>query len=532
MLEHNYLYKNSTTLKNKYGIRNKKKLYERCAHDAARAAVNFRYEPPPKKFNIAYLKLIHWSLFHKSFEWAGQTRDKSFVFEDGTTARMPNMRPKGHEFSFATGSQIQTELKQLEQMLTKKNNLRGLSRKEFAENAAEVFIALNHVHPFRKGNGRVQRMFLEKVGQAAGHRVDFSFITQERMTFACIEAMQHGNPQPMKDLFEDITNPKKALVLKEFISKMKSIEHEKINNCIVIAAKEGIIYNGVFRNFLAEGFVIEVEGTLVIGHKDDLSPEQIKSLQNGAHIFFQASNFTNLKETLIPKERLAPLTNEDLFARTSENPFVQALQKKIENLSKLVYGNAKLLNPRIDIINADPKFGKQFATQIIKNPKSISKLTGNTIFGIKSPDRKQAEEKVLLLSETFYDYAKTVQKTKEEILEQYQREQQRLGQSVEKPEKNLQNLFALSPEQQKEALSQSPALQQQVHLFARQLQNRLSPEDHKAIQEKKHAKLADMLGVSESKATEIATIVKQTKEAQYQMRAIKANRISSLAFTG
>ncbi|MDD9334328.1 MAG: cell filamentation protein Fic, partial [Bartonella sp.] len=78
----------------------------------------------------------HWSLFHQSFEWAGQTRDQAFTFADGTTARMPAMRPKGHAVPFAVGPQIQRELKQLEQMLTAKNNLQGLSRQQFAVEAA------------------------------------------------------------------------------------------------------------------------------------------------------------------------------------------------------------------------------------------------------------------------------------------------------------------------------------------------------------------------------------------------------------
>lgn len=251
-------------------------MYERCAHNAAREAVNFRYEPPPQNFDINYLKLIHWSLFHKTFEWAGQTRDTSFTFEDGTTARMPAMRPKGYEVPFAIGTQIKKELKQLEKTLSEKNNLKGLSRQEFAENAAEVFMALEHAHPFRKGNGRVNRMFMEKLGQAAGHQIDFSFITQKRMTAACIEAMQYGNPQPMKDLFEDITHPQKSLVLKEFITQMRDAGLDEINNRIVVAAKKDIAYEGTFRGFSAEGFVMEVDRAFVVGHKDDLPQSSLK----------------------------------------------------------------------------------------------------------------------------------------------------------------------------------------------------------------------------------------------------------------
>ncbi|WP_330169092.1 BID domain-containing T4SS effector [Bartonella grahamii] len=532
MLEQNYLYKGTSTLKNKYGIKSPQKLYERCAHNAAREAVNFRYEPPPQNFDFTYLKLIHWSLFHKTFEWAGQTRDTSFTFEDGTTARMPAMRPKGYEVPFAIGPQIKKELKQLEKTLSEKNNLKGLSRQEFAENAADVFIALEHAHPFRKGNGRVNRMFMEKLGQAAGHQIDFSFITQKRMTAACIEAMQYGNPQPMKDLFEDITHPQKSLVLKEFITQMRDAGLDEINNRIVVAAKKDIAYEGTFRGFSAEGFVMEVDRAFVVGHKDDLPPEQVKTLQNGARLCFQKNNVQSFKETLIPQETLAPLTHDELFSRISNAPYVEACRKEIENLSKLVYGKAHALNTKMDILTADPSLGNQFADEVLHNPHSISKLAGRKIFELKSPSRRQAEQAAPQLSQTLKNYSTITQQTKNEILEHHQREQKRLSYTVEKPGKNLQTLFALPEEQQREALLHSPELRQELHSFSRQLHNRLSSEDRKAIQEKDHTRLACLLGVSESKAKEIAHTVKQTKEVQCQMRTLKVSRSSSLALTG
>ncbi|VEJ45898.1 BID domain-containing T4SS effector [Bartonella vinsonii] len=531
MLEQNYLYKNGQALKNKYGIKDPQRLYKRCAHDTARAAVNFRHEPPPQKFDAAYIKTIHWSLFYQTFEWAGQTRDKAFTFADGSTARMPAMRPKGHEVPFAVGSQIQKELKQLERRLSAKNNLRGLSRQEFAAEAAEVFMALNHAHPFRKGNGRVSRMFMEKLGQAAGHQIDFSFVTQQRMTVACVEAMQHNNPQPMKDLFEDITHPQKAFLLKEFISQMRNSGLSEINNRVVIAAKEGVTYEGIYRGSSAEGFVMEVDGVFVIGHKDDLTPEQVKTLRNGAQVCFEKTNIQNLRETLIPKENLAPLTNEELFARVANDPFVETCRKEVENLLKTVYRNPRVLNTQLDMIATDSDLGEQIADQITQNPTSICKLAGRKVLGIRSPARRRAEEKLSNLSEAFRTYSTVAQQTKEDVLEQHTREQNRLSQPVEKPERALQNLFSLPLEQQREALLHSSALQQKLHVFSRQLHNRLSSEERQAIQEKDCTRLACLLGTSESKAKEITKVMKCTKEAQCQMRSLKISRSSSLALT-
>ncbi|WP_019221920.1 BID domain-containing T4SS effector [Bartonella senegalensis] len=531
MLEHNYLYKNSKTLKNKYGIKDPQRLYERCAHDATREAINFRLESLPQKFDLAYLKKIHWSLFHKSFEWAGYTRDETFTFADGSSARMPAMRPKGYEVPFAVGSQIKRELKQLEQKLNAKNNLQGLSRQEFAENAAEVFMVLDHAHPFRKGNGRTQRMFMEKLGQAAGYNIDFSVITKERLTKASIAAMQHGNIQLMKDLFEDITHPQKSLLLKEFISQMRNSGLEEINEHVVVAAKEGVRYDGIYKGCSAEGFVMELEDGFVVGHKDDLTPEQVKTLQNGDPLLFEKSNVFSLKEILIPKETIPPLTNEQLAERLTNNCGVESYRHAVENLSKRVYGKSSALSEIVDMVNIDPSLGSEFADQIAQNPKSLCKLAGRKVLGIRSPDRRRAEEAVPQLCETLKSYADMVQYTMESFLEQHQREQRRTARSVEKPGRDLQNLFSLSPEQQRETLSHSPALQKQLHLFAHQLQTRLSSEEQRAIQEDNCLRLSCMLGVSESKAKEITKAVKQTKEAQCQMRTLKISRSSARAMT-
>ncbi|WP_208441184.1 BID domain-containing T4SS effector [Bartonella raoultii] len=532
MLEQNYFYKGTPTLKNKYGIKDPQKLYERMAHDTAREAVNFRHEPPPLKFDATYLKLIHWSLFHHAFEWAGQTRDTSFTFEDGSTARMPAMRPKGYETPFAVGSQIKKELKQLERTLNEKNNLKGLSRQEFAENAADVFMALEHAHPFRKGNGRVHRMFMEKLGQAAGHTIDFSFTTKGRMTAASIEAMQYGNSQPMKDLFEDITHPQKSLILKEFTSQMREAGLDEINNRVVVAAKEGVAYEGIFRGASAEGFVMEVEGGFVVGHKDNLSPEQVKTLQNGDRLYFQKTNIQNVKETLIPQETLVPLSPEELFAKVSNDTYVEACRKEVQQLSKVVYGKSHALKTKMDAITADPSLGTQIADEILENPQSVSKLSGRKMFDMKSPNRRHAEQAVPKLSQSLKDYSAITQQTKNEILENHQREQNRRSAIVEKPGKNLQNLFSLPEEQQREALLHSPALRQELHTLSRQLHNRLSSDERKAIQEKDHTRLACLLGTSESKAKEIAQTVKNTRDAQYQVRSLEVSRSSSLALTG
>ncbi|WP_375660422.1 Fic family protein, partial [Bartonella sp. CL74QHWL] len=101
-----------------------------------------------------------------------------------------------------------------------------------------LFNALNQLHPFREGNGRTQRVFFEKLAQAAGHQLDFSLVTKERMMLASVSIAENGDLEPMQHLFEDISNPNKILLLKEFMSSMKELGRN-VNDRPVMVTKEG-----------------------------------------------------------------------------------------------------------------------------------------------------------------------------------------------------------------------------------------------------------------------------------------------------
>jgi len=144
-----------------------------------------------------------------------------FTFSDGTTASMPTMSKEGARVGFASGSQIQKGMEAFDSTLKERDYLKGLSREEFAEQAAGMFAFLNHVHPFREGNGRTQRAFFEKMANAAGHKLDFSLVTSERMPLVSIAASEQGDLAPMKHMFEDISNPQKRHILREFFTAMR-----------------------------------------------------------------------------------------------------------------------------------------------------------------------------------------------------------------------------------------------------------------------------------------------------------------------
>ena len=97
---------------------------------------------------------------------------------------MPSMAKIGGK-GFAYGEEIDRGLNDFMSTLKKNNYFKGLDRNTFTDKAADAFSYLNEIHPFREGNGRTQRSFFTALAHNAGHNLDFSVISAERMRSIC-----------------------------------------------------------------------------------------------------------------------------------------------------------------------------------------------------------------------------------------------------------------------------------------------------------------------------------------------------------
>jgi fido (protein-threonine AMPylation protein) len=158
------------------------------------------------------LKAIHRHLFQDIYEWAGHTRDERVKLSDGTIATEPVLRKVGGQ-PFMKGPLIAGNLKRITGRLRDENYLRCLSREEFSHRAATLMVELNGMHPFREGNGRTQRVFVVELAREAGHKLDFSCVTRERMIQASIAGNEKNDPAMMQRLFNEISNPLRVAAL-------------------------------------------------------------------------------------------------------------------------------------------------------------------------------------------------------------------------------------------------------------------------------------------------------------------------------
>ncbi len=271
-----YTLPDGLTLKNKLGITNYEELEiaeTRCVTD--RLSDLRLGQVPTGDFDAAHLKAIHWHLFQDVYEWAGHTRDERVRLSDGTIATEPVLR-KVDGKPFTDGPHIAQGLARITGKLAEENCLRGLPQEEFANRAADLMVDLNGVHPFREGNGRTQRVFMEALAQQAGHTLDFLVVSRERMIQASIAGNENDNPNMMRRLFREISDPARVAELRKAIA---ALDQHKFawNDCYIATAEPGHKVHVRLAGIAGDQFMARTQTAILIGKTSDLPdrrPEQ------------------------------------------------------------------------------------------------------------------------------------------------------------------------------------------------------------------------------------------------------------------
>lgn len=170
-----YLLSGSTCLINRLGIMDTQALNEAEAVISEVAFAELIANPIEPTFNLEHLCRIHHYLFRDIYEWAGQLRQTEIS--------------KGGQL-FLTYRNIEDVAAEVFYQLQKDSFLRELDETEFAYKAAYYLGRVNMIHPFREGNGRVQRIFLDQLAELSGYAFQWSGVSGEGMATACREARQ------------------------------------------------------------------------------------------------------------------------------------------------------------------------------------------------------------------------------------------------------------------------------------------------------------------------------------------------------
>lgn len=120
-----------------------------------------------RTYDAAHVRAIHRHLFQDVYEWAGEYR----------TVEM--FKGVGRGFAEVRSGEVERYLGDVHRLVASMV-WRELDREAFGERAATVFAYLNQAHPFREGNGRTSKVFMEQVAEQSRFTLDFSRVTPEQ----------------------------------------------------------------------------------------------------------------------------------------------------------------------------------------------------------------------------------------------------------------------------------------------------------------------------------------------------------------
>jgi cell filamentation protein len=161
-----YCYPNSFVLKNKLNIRDMEVLKSAEREITSLRTTQAMLNRIDGNFDFEHLKKIHYFLFGDIYEWAGRIRTVNIS--------------KGNQFCLC--EYIQDQMDEIFKKLCQENFLKDYNEKiEIAGKLAYYLGEINSIHPFREGNGRAQRMFIEHLAASLGYQLDFMKISREEM---------------------------------------------------------------------------------------------------------------------------------------------------------------------------------------------------------------------------------------------------------------------------------------------------------------------------------------------------------------
>jgi len=171
-----YIDPDTGVLRNRLGISDPAELAAVESELAAyRELQLYLSRPVAGTYDLAYVRAIHRWLFADIYPWAGELRTIDI------TKGMTLFRPRPRHPAWG---------RRALDPLAGEGWLRGLDRDRFVRRAGALLADLNTMHPFREGNGRTQRAFLNRLANNAGWALRWQAVTAVENTRASRAAME------------------------------------------------------------------------------------------------------------------------------------------------------------------------------------------------------------------------------------------------------------------------------------------------------------------------------------------------------
>lgn len=161
-----YCYPDSDVLINLLGIKDAQQLSEAETEFTTERYLTYESNcSSPTDFSIEHLQHLHHHLFQDLYEWAGKVREVDISKDDTRFCTCSRIAPDAQK--------VLAPIVQLTEIATHS------SRADFVRSIADLYCEMNILHPFREGNGRVQRFFFEELLFTLGYEVKWPDIPEK-----------------------------------------------------------------------------------------------------------------------------------------------------------------------------------------------------------------------------------------------------------------------------------------------------------------------------------------------------------------
>jgi cell filamentation protein len=186
--DYEYMDRSTGVLYNLAGITNQQDLdfFESAA--VTKRTKELADNPLPMK-NSQSLFTIHKYIFQDVYEWAGKKRTVEISKE-------------GNQF-FPT-NYFDTALEYIDKLITDYRKCLTADRKELSGKLAAILDAINHLHPFREGNGRTQREFLRTLALEKGLLLNLNPPDNRKVFDDYMNGTIEGNVKKLSNLISDL----------------------------------------------------------------------------------------------------------------------------------------------------------------------------------------------------------------------------------------------------------------------------------------------------------------------------------------
>lgn len=180
-------YENTSVLINRFNIKDENALniIEQSITSTMIAKVMLEISFNDVDFN--FYKMLHKFVFSDIYEWAGKVRNV-------------DMSKKGTDF--CPKEKIEERGNKIFARLKNNAFLSKYSDDEFILEFTDLYCDLNYLHPFREGNGRIQRLFLSMLIKHIGKTLNFAEIDKDLLIIATIKSVS-GDVFMLRDVFKE-----------------------------------------------------------------------------------------------------------------------------------------------------------------------------------------------------------------------------------------------------------------------------------------------------------------------------------------